>query len=341
VKRTNALSAFGSLFLIGTLSVAPAAVAVNTFAEAYRAEGARLYALGELEKANRLYEQAFNETEPIRGGKKVTLEQSYILSEWGLVEQKLAEAYGTKAEAGAAWLAETQRGYLASAVGHLETAVDTQESLLGSNNAVCARSLDTLAAVRAAQNDFPKAESLFRKGLAIRETNGEGTSAEAGYELWQIAKVTCNDSRYKETTELCHQAIPILDKAYGAHNNASMQCTYTLAEAMYHLKKYNEAENLADTCFSFWKAKRGLDYSLTKQSDGLLKDSRSKLADKAQDDLRQQLNKISPGDSRLAPFIESWRTACANAGRTDDVAQAGQWLAGMVSKGKTARNGKK
>src|SRR5271168_998680 len=78
-------------------NLAKEAIAANTLAEAYRAEAARLYEQGYLEKADLMYSKSYAETEP-RGNDRITLEQATILSEWGQVESKLAEEYEQKAE---------------------------------------------------------------------------------------------------------------------------------------------------------------------------------------------------------------------------------------------------
>lgn len=306
-------------------------LATNTLAEAYRDQAARCYAQGLLQKSNDLYEKAYKQTDPLVGGAKITLEQAAILSEWGQVENKLAEEYAEKAKSDVdtKWSeeAEKQRDY---AKEHLELALGNQERMLGINNATCARTLDTLAELHLDSKDFALAESIFRKAIKIRQANfGTGTQ-EIGYEYWKLATIAYNDTRYQEASQQCRTAIPLLAK-YGPNNPALMQCKLTLAEALYKLGKLSDAAALATESMSYWKKKKGPQYSLTTQSQQLMNDINNEKADSAQAQLRKQIEKLKPNDPRLVPYIENWRITSAKAGRQDDVQSAQNWLAGTNS----------
>src|SRR5262249_54034467 len=137
--------------------------------------------------------------------------------------------------------------------------------MLGTNNATCAKTLDSLASLRLSCKEYALAESIYRKALSIREANFGSTSPELGYELWQLGDICVNlGSRYLEATQLCKRALPLLNQAYGSNSTASVRCTLTLADALYGLKKFGDAEALAQQSLNYWTRKRGTYYSLTK-----------------------------------------------------------------------------
>jgi tetratricopeptide (TPR) repeat protein len=125
-----------------------------------------------------------------------------------------------------------------------ESVLRIQEAAFGVDDLKLAASLDYLATCRHALEQFPQAEAVLRRELAIHELNQGPRHAETTQVVESLAKFLYDRRNFTEAETLFHRALVAWTILLGPDNPLLATSYENLGVTEAALQKYDEAEKL-------------------------------------------------------------------------------------------------
>lgn len=216
--------------------------AANTVAEAYLLQGKRYADLGRLLDAKHCFEQALDAS----ANDPADAEKAAMLNNLGEIERRLADQEPSY-----------KQKYLDDAAEHLGEAIRIKEAIYKKDSLNVVRAVDNLARVYFEKEEFALSESLYRKGLTIRETQQGAGTADCLEELFYLARIAEAQQRYGEAEKLLRKHLLISTRAYSAGSVAVAKAQKELAKVLIQEGKHAEAKKQLLAARKVFAAKLG------------------------------------------------------------------------------------
>jgi tetratricopeptide (TPR) repeat protein len=169
--------------------------------------------------------------DPWSGGKR----DVSLLDALKTASTKIDRAFQTQPLVGAAvrrTIAATYLGLgrLDEAAGLAESALGTQQGLLGGQHEEVAKTLGVLTSVYQQQGHYEQAEARAREALTIRQRLATGEDAGVAESLNQVARVLDSRGQYRDAQAMAEQALGIRRRLFGARNEHVAESLGTVAQ---------------------------------------------------------------------------------------------------------------
>ncbi|MBO0721615.1 MAG: tetratricopeptide repeat protein, partial [Blastocatellia bacterium] len=140
----------------------------------------------------------------------------------------------------------------------LERTLEIREKILGPDHRLVLETLNALASAYFEKGDYAKAESLYRRTLAISKKLGEQNGDPAT--LTGLSGVYYGRGEYAESKLLLQQALAILEQALGLEHPRVAQTLFNLGIIAHERGEYAEAESLSRRALAIREKTLGPDH---------------------------------------------------------------------------------
>jgi CHAT domain-containing protein/Tfp pilus assembly protein PilF len=249
------------------------AVALNTLAIVYRAQGKYAEAEAHNKRALAIAETKLGKDHPevattlsnlalvYEAQGKYVEAQALHKRALAINEAKLGKDHpGTATTLNNLANAYYQQGKYADAEGLYKRALAIKEAKLGKDHPDVAHSLNNLAALYEAQGKYADAEGLHKRALAIREKALGANHPNVASTLDNLAVVYHDQGRYADAEGLYKRALAIREKALGADHPDVAMTLNKLAGAYRDQHKYADAERLHKRALAILEKTLGADH---------------------------------------------------------------------------------